>query len=143
MAYTRSRTYGSRNEAGRQPPLTVAYDHDSCTIKKPPLERGGLVINAIVTCKNVQLSKLQGANGDLACTRIFLCLETDPLAINEATNISALQCRRVHEYIVAAFIRSNESETFLAVVKFNCTLFHNAFFHCGNAHQRRAAHSAT
>jgi hypothetical protein len=34
----------------------------------------------------------------------------------------------VNEYVVAAFIRSDEAEAFLAIVEFNGTLSHNAFF---------------
>jgi hypothetical protein len=74
------------------------------------------------------LCELQSADGDLARARISFGIEADLLAIDETANVGALESCRVHEYVVAAFIGCNEAEAFLAIVEFNGTLSHNAFF---------------
>jgi len=76
------------------------------------------------------LVKLQGADGNLAGTGILFGFEADLLSVDETANVGPLQRSGVHEDVIAAFVRRDEAEAFLAVVEFDCTLFHEAVFHC-------------
>src|SRR6185436_11061185 len=74
------------------------------------------------------LRNLQRADGDLAGAAIAFLFETDVLPFGETANASALQSRRMDEYVVAAVVRCDEAEAFLAIVEFNGTASHGDAF---------------
>jgi hypothetical protein len=51
------------------------------------------------------------------------------LSLVEAVHSGAFDSADVHEHILAAVIRLNEAEAFLAIKPFYCTLRHMTFFH--------------
>ena len=56
-------------------------------------------------------------NRDLARPTVFLCIEGDFLAFDQAPHSSTLKRGGVDEHVLAAAIRLNEAETFLVVVE--------------------------
>jgi len=68
--------------------------------------------------------RLDVANGDLARAAIFLGIEGDLLALDQATHSGALKRGGVDENVLAAIVRLNKAKTFLIVVEFHGARIH-------------------
>src|SRR5262249_39996032 len=66
-----------------------------------------------------------GADRDLAGAAVFLGVEGDLLTLGQARHAGALERGGVDEHVLAAAIRLDETEAFLAVVE-----LHGAVHHC-------------
>jgi hypothetical protein len=70
-------------------------------------------------------------NRDLARPAVFLCIEGDFLAFDQATHSSALKRSGVDEHVLAATIRLNEAESFLVIVELHGAFLHKAILDVG------------
>ena len=68
--------------------------------------------------------ELDGADGDLAATRIVLGVELYLLAFAQALDAGALKRGGVDEHVLLAVVRLDEAEAFLVVVEFDGAVSH-------------------
>jgi hypothetical protein len=73
---------------------------------------------------NASLDSRDVANGDLARAAIFLRVKRDLLAFVQSGHSGALQRGGMDEYVLAAIVGQNETETFLVIVEFDGTNLH-------------------
>ena len=71
---------------------------------------------------------LNVTDGDLASTAVFLGIEGDFLAFDEATHSGALERGGMDKHVLAAIIGLNEAEAFLVVVELHGALIHKLSF---------------
>jgi hypothetical protein len=89
------------------------------------------------------LSGADIGNRGLSRPAVFLCIEGDFLAFDQATHSSTLKRGGVDEYVLAATIRLNEAETFLVIVELHGALLHKAILSLMSVHlnpKRTATH---
>jgi hypothetical protein len=70
------------------------------------------------------LRDLKRAHGNLAGTLVALGLVLDFLTLGQAADTRALESGRMHEYIIAASIRGDETIALLIVVEFDGPTIH-------------------